>query len=79
MGPIKLEMRCAFCNTPLSVWNTHTCMECGKHLCAQHAHQMRMRHSYVLSSICPDCCAHENYAFPKMRAAAKTSAPPPTT
>jgi hypothetical protein len=39
-----------------------------------------MRHnSYVLSSVCEGCSAHSFYALPKMSAAAKTSAPPPTT
>ena len=79
MRLVKLGMRCAFCHTPLTIWNAHTCTHCGKQFCARHTHHLRMRHSYVLSSVCVDCCAHGNYAFPKMKAATKTSAPPPTT
>lgn len=79
MRPVRTELRCAICQASLTRWNEHTCTKCGKHLCPHHAHHLRLPHSYVLSSLCDNCSAHEHYAFPKMSAATKTSAPPPTT
>jgi hypothetical protein len=79
MNHFKIGLQCALCNAPLTLWNANICTHCGRKLCARHAHVMRMHHSYVLSAVCADCSAPGSYAFPKMRAAMKTSAPPPTT
>src|SRR5581483_6682865 len=75
----KTTMQCALCREQLTFWNAYTCTHCGRKLCHSHVHAVRLRHSYVLSSVCAECSACYDYAWPKMSAARKTSAPPPTT
>ena len=77
MSLVKVGLHCAFCHTPLTTWSASTCTQCGKKLCASHAHCIRLHHSYVLASVCKECREHSYYALPKMKAVAKTSAPPP--
>ena len=76
MSLLHTHEKCSLCHKSLGRWNASTCIRCGGKLCSHHTHLMHVPHSYVLVSVCDHCTAH---ALPKMYAAAKTSAPLPTT
>jgi RNase P subunit RPR2 len=65
MSLVKVDLRCAFCHTPLTTWSASTCVRCGKKLCAHHAHCIRMHHSYVLASVCEECREQSRYTYSK--------------
>jgi|GEM_PF-5439344 len=50
--------KCFVCETPLTMWHSHTCTRCGKPICSRHAHLLKYRRSHVLYSICT-CCSYD--------------------
>ena len=57
MKLLSSNAKCFVCETPLTLWHTHTCTQCGKPICSRHAHLLKCRHSYVLYSVCT-CCSY---------------------
>jgi hypothetical protein len=55
MRPYKTHVTCAICQSPLRVWEAHTCMRCGRTVCGRHTQLQRKAYSRVLFSFCTNC------------------------